>query len=154
MPKAATKPTFSVADANRTLPLVRSITEDIVREFARLKELGRDRRAVEASAPPRHDAEARAAQRAQLDALKAEIDEGAARVDAFINELVDLGAELRDPERGQVDFPSERNGRAVWLCWRLEDESVLYWRGMDETSSERRPIEGTKRGRAADGPAA
>lgn len=151
MTRAATKPTFSVAEANRTLPLVRAIAQDIVAEFTRLKEIGRDRRALEV------EAAANPLARPRMDALKADIDEGATRIDAYIKELSDLGVELKDPERGLVDFPSERAGRAVWLCWKLGEEAVGHWHGMDETFSDRRAIEvGGKRPerRVGEGPAA
>ena len=151
MTRAATKPTFSVAEANRTLPLVRAIAQDIVAEFTRLKEIGRDRRALEV------EAAANPLARPRMDALKADIDEGANRIDAYIKELSDLGVELKDPERGLVDFPSERAGRAVWLCWKLGEDAVAHWHGMDETFSDRRAIEvGGKRPerRAGEGPAA
>lgn len=135
MTRTATKPTFTVAEANKALPLVRSIATDIVAEFARLKEIGRARRALEV------EGAGHGSVRPRMDAMKAEIDEGAARVDAYIKELADLGVELKDPERGLVDFPSERGGRAVWLCWKVGEDAVGFWHAMDETYSDRRPLE-------------
>lgn len=155
MPRTATKPSFSLADANRTLPLVRCIAQDIVAEFGHLRSVGRDRRALEA-AGARDEVTRR-----RLDDMKAEIDEGAGRIDGYIKELSDLGVELKDPERGLVDFPSERAGRAVWLCWKLGEDAVAHWHGMDETYVDRRPVDGlvkrerraTEGKRADEGPA-
>lgn len=135
MTRTATKPTFTVAEANKTLPLVRAIAGDIVAEFARLKEIGRERRALEV------EGAGTSAARPRMDAMKAEIDERAGRIDAYIKELSDLGVELKDPERGLVDFPSERAGRAVWLCWKVGEDAVAHWHGMDETYSDRRPVD-------------
>ncbi|MCC7139991.1 MAG: DUF2203 domain-containing protein [Planctomycetes bacterium] len=135
MPRTATKPSFSLADANRTLPLVRSIAQDIVTEFGHLRSVGRERRALEASGA--HDD----ATRRKVDELKGAIDEGASRIDGYIKELSELGVELKDPERGLVDFPSERSGRAVWLCWKLGEDAVAHWHGMDETYIDRRPVD-------------
>jgi hypothetical protein len=41
-----------------------------------------------------------------------------------ITELADRGILLRDPESGLVDFPGERDGRQVFLCWRLGEDHV------------------------------
>jgi hypothetical protein len=150
MTRTATKPTFSLAEANRALPLVRSIAQDIVSEFARLREVGRERRALEASSPTSP------ASKQRLDDMRADLEDGAMLVDGYIKELSELGVELKDPERGLVDFPSDRGGRAVWLCWKLGEATVAHWHGMDETFADRRPVE-PRRGadrRATDGPSA
>ena len=47
---------------------------------------------------------------------------------------------LRDPESGLLDFPSRREGRLVYLCWRLEEDRVGFWHGPDSGFSGRRPI--------------
>ena len=38
--------------------------------------------------------------------------------------LADRGILLRDPEMGLVDFPTERDGERVLLCWMLGEERV------------------------------
>ena len=53
--------------------------------------------------------------------------------------LDDLGVQLRDPEMGLVDFPGERDGEPVWLCWRLADPEVAHWHRTDEGYASRRP---------------
>jgi hypothetical protein len=145
MTQADTKTPFSVHDANRTLPLVRSIVTDIVSEYRRMREIGRERRAIEVGAST-GGTPGDAGPRRLMDDLKVELEERSARIDGYIKELADLGVELKDPEKGLVDFPSERGGRAVWLCWHVGEERVTHWHGVDETYFDRRPLEtGTKR---------
>lgn len=139
MAPTAARTQFTVTEANRALPLVRSIVTDIVAEFVRMKEIGRERRAVEVSGGGSDAA------RKQVDDLKAEMEERTHRIDGYIKELSDLGVELKDPEKGLVDFPSERLGRAVWLCWRLGEDGVTHWHGIDETYYDRRVIEASRR---------
>jgi hypothetical protein len=38
---------------------------------------------------------------------------------------------LRDPETGLIDFPGERDGRAVFLCWRLGEDRVEHWHEVE-----------------------
>jgi len=47
---------------------------------------------------------------------------------------------LRDPETGLVDFPAERDGQRVFLCWRLGEERVAHWHPLDTGFSGRRPL--------------
>jgi len=138
MPHAETKAAFTAAEANKVLPLVRSIAADAVADTARLQELGVERRAIEG----RPDAQAH---RGTLDRLRAEAEDRARRIDGYARELSDLGASLQDPARGLVDFPSERLGRPVHLCWVLGEATVSHWHGLDESFEDRRPIDAPKR---------
>ena len=40
---------------------------------------------------------------------------------------------MKDLERGLVDFPSQRGGRPVFLCWELGETNVSHWHGVEET---------------------
>jgi hypothetical protein len=58
---------------------------------------------------------------------------------ALLEHLARLGIQLRDLQMGLVDFPSERDGRPIWLCWRLSDPELAFWHGTDEGYATRRP---------------
>ena len=49
--------------------------------------------------------------------------------------LADRGILLRDPDTGLVDFPAERDGRRVFLCWRLGEGDIEWYH--EETSGYR-----------------
>lgn len=62
---------------------------------------------------------------------------------ALRREIERLAAEdivLRDPETGLVDFPGERDGERVWLCWLVGEERVGHWHPLDSGFSSRRPL--------------
>ncbi|HEY6537536.1 MAG TPA: DUF2203 domain-containing protein [Candidatus Dormibacteraeota bacterium] len=50
------------------------------------------------------------------------------------------GILLRDLEAGLVDFPSEREGVPIFLCWRLGEETVGFWHGRDQGFTQRQPL--------------
>lgn len=52
-------------------------------------------------------------------------------LNARIKVLQDLGIELKDFERGLVDFPHLREGREVFLCWELEDDDIEFWHDIE-----------------------
>jgi len=59
---------------------------------------------------------------------------------AEIERLAEERIVLRDPESGLVDFPGERDGRRVWLCWRLGEERVAHWHELDTGFIGRQPL--------------
>lgn len=55
----------------------------------------------------------------------------AAILRARLAELEELGVELKDPEMGLIDFRAERDGRIVYLCWRLGEARIDWWHDLD-----------------------
>jgi hypothetical protein len=58
-----------------------------------------------------------------------------------MTELSEFECELKDPDLGLVDFLSLRDGREVYLCWRLGEERIKYWHPLDTGFRGRRPLE-------------
>jgi hypothetical protein len=127
---------FTVDHANRTLPLVRRIVEDIVREHRRwqeaIVELDLLVSGVRTELP-----DPRAA------VLEKEIQSIAKEIDGFQGELETLGIQLKDRRIGLIDFPSELDGRRVLLCWRLGESSVQFWHDESTGYAGRQPLSPT-----------
>jgi len=124
---------FTVDQANRTLPLVRRIVEDIVREHRRRGEKVVERDLLAAGTGPELAA-------ARLAALDREIQAIGREVEGFERELRALGIQLKDPRIGLVDFPSNLEGRRVLLCWHLGEVSVQFWHDENAGFAGRRPL--------------
>lgn len=56
-----------------------------------------------------------------------EIERLNARVRQAAAQLEELGIEVKDPERGLIDFIHEREGRTVYLCYLLGEPGIGYW---------------------------
>ena len=54
--------------------------------------------------------------------------------------LADRGILLRDPDTGLIDFPAERDGEQVFLCWRLGEGDVEYYHGVHSGFAGRKPL--------------
>ena len=48
---------------------------------------------------------------------------------------------LKDPRTGLVDFRSVRDGRVVYLCWRLGEDRIRYWHDLDAGFAGRQPLD-------------
>jgi hypothetical protein len=55
-------------------------------------------------------------------------------------EIQGLGIVVRDPETGLVDFPAERGGEEIYLCWRLGEDAVAWWHPTDTGFAGRQPL--------------
>jgi hypothetical protein len=123
--------TFTIDQANRALPLVRKIVQDIVDEYARWQELVK---ALDVSAA------AAARDAVELDRLQRDIQSAAAAIDRYVGELNELGVEMKGMDVGLVDFPGELEGRPVCLCWRLGEPAVAHWHERDAGFAGRQPL--------------
>ena len=123
---------YTIDEANDLIPQVR----------AALLQLAVEQRRLDASHAEMHrqldnngDPDS-AASAVREEVAVAEIREG---MQTLLAHLGTMGIELRDVEMGLVDFPGERDGATVWLCWRLADPRVEFWHGTDEGYASRKP---------------
>ena len=80
---------------------------------------------------------------AQIRALREaeqQVAEPAHEVAEIIAELDALGVQVKDIEVGLVDFPADRGGETVLLCWKVGEEAVGYWHGLEEGYAGRKPL--------------
>jgi len=124
---------FTVEQANRTLPLVRRIVEDVVQQHRRWRETILELDLVASTA--RADESRDRAEELERQALSL-----ARELDGYQRELEALGIQLKDRRLGLVDFPSEMAGRHVLLCWRLGEPEVQFWHEVDAGYAGRQPL--------------
>ena len=69
-------------------------------------------------------------------------DPVAREIEALIREIGELGVEVKDPDRGLIDFPTKMRGREVYLCWQLgEGERISFWHDLETGFAGRKIIE-------------
>lgn len=123
---------WTLERANRALPLVRRIVADLVQAHAKWRDLVERFTIATALSTTRPSPEA---ERLQREAARA-----ASEIEGFVQELVELGVECKSLESGLVDFPAEREGRVVYLCWRDGEEAVTHWHEVDAGFAGRQPL--------------
>lgn len=115
---------FTVEQANRTLPLVKRIVEDLVRDHRLWEEKVREFEVATAGSSPEHPDVI--AELLQIEAQRLATD-----IEHYIAELNDLGVICKGMDTGLVDFRGRIDGRDVFYCWKLGEPSVQYWHEVD-----------------------
>ena len=120
---------FTVDEANARLPLVRAIVQDIVKLYEEVHE----RRERLARIRQIRGAESKddSVYGDELRHSELELDKDIARLEAFAAELHELGAELKDPVIGLVDFLTRIDGREAFLCWKLGEDEIQFWHDLN-----------------------
>jgi hypothetical protein len=67
----------------------------------------------------------------QMVRKRKEAEALAKRISASLEELQGIGCELKGIDEGLIDFPAEREGRTVYLCWKLGEERIDWWHELD-----------------------
>ncbi len=58
-----------------------------------------------------------------------------------VHRMQDLGLDVKDVERGLVDFPTLYQGRPVYLCYQCGEDRITHWHGMEEGFAGRKRID-------------
>lgn len=113
---------FTPREAKKTLPLVKNIVRDILKDALMVKTIS--------------------------ESLNGKIEGNeeiamlTANVESYMAELIELGCFYKDWnfQIGLVDFPSLIDGEEVMLCWRSDEEDILYYHGLSEGYAGRKLI--------------
>jgi len=122
---------FTIPEANALLPSVRPIVARIQQANRRLSRYRDDaRKASEAAEQGGGGIEDGVAYATVLTTMA-----------SAMTELDTLGVQLKDFERGLIDFPSLRDGKVVLLCWQMgEGDELEWWHDVDAGFGGRTPL--------------
>lgn len=59
---------------------------------------------------------------------------------ASTQEILELGVEIKDFEKGLRDFPHLRDGRVVYLCWMKGEGDIEWWHDVEAGFAGRQPL--------------
>lgn len=122
---------FTVEDANALLPTVRGIVRSVQRAYARVSE---------SQAQARLAAEGASRGGGGMQGGSAYVLSLTELAEAS-GELESLGVQIKDYERGLIDFPTMRDGRVVLLCWQMgEGDELEWWHDLEAGFAGRQPL--------------
>ena len=130
------KKTFLLDEANAIVPRFQLLMEKLQRGALRLNAeiemLARETGVEPSTLTPDDLLRTRPAARVIIEEL-----------DAIVHEIEESGAHLKDVQLGLVDFPAERDGEIVYLCWQFGEPEVAFWHRTEDGFAGRQPVPGS-----------
>jgi hypothetical protein len=125
---------YTVAQANATLPLLRSILRDVTELAVSLRD--RHQRLADLQNAGQVDE----AHKEEVHHIVTEFESDQERMRDLEKELQALHVELKDYFTGLIDFPCWMDNREVYLCWRLGEPEVGHWHELSGGFAGRRKL--------------
>jgi hypothetical protein len=127
---------FTLVEANAVLVELRPIVERAVSHRRKLGEAQRH----QAELVTRIAGNGGDMQPSDLREAAATIQREAAAIAACVERIDEAGAQIKSLEDGLLDFPARRGDEEVLLCWKLGEDEIRYWHGVDEGFAGRKPL--------------
>lgn len=127
---------FTLEEANEALGEVRPLTEELVGHRRALVDL----QELQAALTARIAGNGGNVAPHELEEVQEQLDVEVAGIARCVARIHEVGALVKDLDDGLVDFPARLEGEEILLCWRLGEEEIAFWHGLEEGFSGRKPL--------------
>ncbi|TLS37556.1 DUF2203 domain-containing protein [Pseudalkalibacillus caeni] len=128
---------FTLEEANEILP-------EVSKELARIKQIKEEfnelyqqlqmhHKTLQYRHKTRADADIMFKKETQMEFMEIEVK-------TYIRNIVSKGVEIKAIDQGLLDFPAQKDGEEIMLCWKEGEEEINYYHGTDEGFAGRKPI--------------
>ena len=127
---------FTLEEANAVLPRLSILMERLQRAALSLHEELRSLAAESETDLAALSTEELLRQRPAARSLAEELE-------SVVDQIQATGVVLKDIQLGLIDFPAEREGEVVYLCWQFGEPEVAFWHRMEDGFAGRQPLPGS-----------
>ena len=78
---------------------------------------------------------------AVAETWKTQRESNAQTLKSSLGKLDELGIQVKDLDIGLVDFPTLYRGEEVYICWRMDEDEIVFWHGVHEGFAGRKEID-------------
>jgi hypothetical protein len=78
--------------------------------------------------------------RKEVAELRTALEESHRELRGLLAELSELGVQVKDIDRGLLDFPSVIDGQDALLCWQVGEPRIGFWHTPEDGFAGRRPL--------------
>lgn len=130
--------TFTLTEAQTMLPVVESLLKRAQAAATRAAEMELEMQELSQriflSGGLHVDVAGAARRRAEREKAMQEAKDTLAEFEA-------IGVQLKDLEKGLLDFPCLVDGKTVLLCWKLGETEIAYWHTEEDGFAGRKPLD-------------
>ena len=132
------KKTFTLEEAQTLLPVLRSLLQRSIDGKQLIEQIEKESQDLNhrilLSGGLFVDVPKVARRRAQCDKALQGTKDALAEIEA-------IGVQVKDLDIGLLDFPCIVDDQTVLLCWKLGEDKIEYWHGLEEGFRGRKPID-------------
>lgn len=129
---------FTLTEAERLLPEVESEIRNAIELKARYQQAEGESQAFQQRLMLTGGM---AVDRESILAKRAAKEKTAEELKSAIETIHGFGCLVKDLDIGLIDFPTLYRGREVYLCWKLGENGIGFWHGVDEGFGGRKPVD-------------
>jgi len=128
---------FTLAEAQQLLDSeLRELAEQMVESCAALRDLeSRWRKLVIAIGSNGGNME-----RPEVRDLQRAVEAAHAELNEIVGRFTGQGVQVKDMDRGLIDFPAEVDGQDALLCWHVGEERIAFWHSPEDGFAGRKPL--------------
>jgi hypothetical protein len=130
---------FTLEEANAALEELRPIAEEMVAKRRELVE-AQGRRAALGAQVVTNGGDLTPSDFVEADD---ELENAASELARCVERIQAAGVLVKDLDQGLLDFPALRGDEEILLCWRVGEDEIRYWHGLEEGFAGRKPVEGS-----------
>jgi hypothetical protein len=129
---------FTLEEAQQLLDSeLRALAERMVEERARSRDLeARWRKLVIAIGSNGGNME-----RPEVRDLQAAVQASHAELEEIVGKFTAEGVQVKDMDRGLIDFPARVGDQDALLCWHVGEERIAFWHSPEDGFAGRKPLE-------------
>jgi hypothetical protein len=129
--------TFTLSEAQTLLPVLESLLRRAQKTGTRAAELEAGleqlRQKIFLVGGVHVDVASTARRRAERDKALQDTKDSLAEIEA-------IGVQVKDLDKGLLDFPCILDGETILLCWKLGETEIGYWHSTEEGFAGRKPL--------------
>ena len=129
---------FTLEEAQQLLDSeLRALAERMVEERAKSRDLeSRWRKLVIAIGSNGGNME-----RPEVRDLQAGVEASHAELEEIVGRFTAEGVQVKDMDRGLIDFPAWVGDQDALLCWHVGEERIAFWHSPEDGFAGRKPLE-------------
>ena len=129
---------FTLDEAQSMLPLVESLLNRAMESKKAAEELDNE---LTNLARRIHMAGGMTVNLAKVGAQRTEMEKHVQRARETVQEIDEIGVQVKDLESGLLDFPCRMDDDVVLLCWKAGEPAIEHWHTMESGFQGRQPID-------------
>jgi hypothetical protein len=130
--------TFTLSEAQTLLPVLEALLKRAQTAGKRAAELGIEMQQLSQRIFLSGGLHVNVAQAARR---RAERDKALQEANDTVAEIDEIGVQVKDLEKGLLDFPCVIDGQTVLLCWKLGEKEIGFWHTPEEGFAGRKPLD-------------